>query len=254
MTRFRLDGKVAVITGSSRGLGQVMAEGLAIAGAQVVISGRNPAEVDDATGSLVAAGNKALGITFDASSREDCERLMATTVERFGRLDVVVVNHGIGQFDSALDLGDEAWDETLSVNLTGAFYCCQSAARHMADQGEGGSIVVVSSTASSVAFDTLLAYGVSKAGVDQMVRQMASEWGRYRIRVNAINPGYTMHRPRGPEYDPESPEEIAINEATPLGRSGRPDEFVGPVVFLASEASSYVTGVTLPVDGGYLIR
>ena len=179
---------------------------------------------------------------------------MDTTIEHFGRLDVLVVSHGVGHFDSALELSGAAWDETLAINLSGAFYCCQAAAQKMADHGEGGSIVVISSTASTVAFDTLLAYGVSKAGVDQMVRQMASEWGRYGIRVNAINPGYTTHRPRGPEYDPDSPADRAINEATPLGRSGSPEEFVGPTLFLATEASSYVTGVTLPVDGGWLIR
>lgn len=254
MELFDLEDKVAVVTGSSRGLGRLMAGGLAAAGARIVISGRNREQVEETASDFGNAGYQVEGVAFDAKSRADCQRLIDTAVDRFGRLDVLVANHGGGQFDTALDLDDKAWAETLATNLTGVFYCCQIAARQMVAQGEGGSIVVVSSTASTVAFPQLLAYGTSKAGIDQMVRQMASEWGEYQIRVNAINPGYTTHRPRGPEYDAGSETEQAINNATPLGRSGLSEEFVGPIVFLASAASSYITGTTLPVDGGYLIR
>ena len=117
----------------------------------------------------------------------------------------------------------------------------------------GGSIIVTSSTASLVAFENLLAYGASKGGVDQMVRQMALEWGRHGIRVNAVNPGYTTHGMRTSAEPREEDEafEVAIRNRTPLGRRGTPEEFIGPVVFLASEASSFITGVCLPVDGGY---
>lgn len=247
---FDLTGKVAIITGSWRGLGRAMAEGLAGAGARVCISGRSALEVESATAALVDAGHEAIGIAFDATQRADCQRLVDATVERFGRLDVMVANHGGGADHSAIDCDDESWNRVISVNLTGAFYCCQIAARRMIAQGAGGSIIVTSSTSSMVAFHNLLAYGAAKGGVDQMVRQMALEWGKHAIRVNAINPGYTTHRRTPIDHDSESEREI--NRMTPLGRSGRPEEFAGPAIFLASDASSFVTGVCLAVDGGYV--
>ncbi len=254
LSLFDLTGKVAIVTGSWRGLGRAMAEGLARAGAKVVISGRSAAEVQSTAAELAAAGWEVVGIAFDATQREDCQRLVDTTVEHFGRLDVMVANHGGGAYQAALEFDDESWDRVIEVNLTAAFYCCQIAARQMVAQGEGGSIIVTSSTASTVGFDGLLAYGAAKGGVDQMVRQMALEWGPHNIRANAINPGYTTHRPRGPGYDPESAAEQAINRMTPLGRSGKPEEFAGAAIFLASGASSFVTGVCLAVDGGYIAR
>jgi NAD(P)-dependent dehydrogenase (short-subunit alcohol dehydrogenase family) len=252
LSLFDLTGKVAIITGSWRGLGKAMAEGLSGAGATVVISGRSAAEVEATTQEFADKGREVMSLTFDATRRSDCQRLVDATVERFGRLDVMVANHGGGASRPALDIDDETWNHAIGVNLTSAFYCCQVAARQMIKQGAGGSIIVTSSTASMVAFHNLLAYGAAKGGVDQMVRQMALEWGAYNIRVNAINPGYTTHRPRGPQLDPNSETEQQINRLTPLGRSGRPEEFAGPAIFLASDASSFVTGVCLPVDGGYV--
>ncbi len=140
----------------------------------------------------------------------------------------------------------------MSANVTGCFNCAQLVARRMIANGRGGSIVLISSTASLVGFPGLLAYGVSKGGVDQMVRQMAVEWGVHGIRVNAINPGYTTHHMRGSEArNDDDALEARIRDTTPMRRRGTPEEFAGPAVFLASDASSFVTGTVLPVDGGY---
>lgn len=251
MKSFDLTGKVAIVTGSGRGLGKAMARGLASAGAKLTIAARTAAQVEATAAEFASAGADVLPLVFDATTRAECQRLVDATVARFGRLDVMLANHGGGAYQMAEDIDDATWDRVISQNLTSVFHCCQIAARQMITQGWGGSIIVTSSTASSVGFKGLLSYGAAKGGVDQMVRQMAMEWGRFGIRVNAINPGYTTHRPRS-VYDPDSPAELEVHRLTPLGRSGRPEEMAGPAIFLASDASSFVTGVCLPVDGGWL--
>jgi len=252
LSAFDLSGKVAIVTGSARGLGKAMAKGLAQAGAKVVISSRTKAEVDATTDAFRKAGHDVLACVFDATKRDDCQRLVDATVAQWGRLDVMLANHGGGAYQMAEDVDEATWQRVIDQNLTGAFHCCQMAARRMIEQKSGGSIIVTSSTSSQVGFEGLMSYGAAKGGVDQMVRSMAFEWGRYGIRVNAINPGYTTHRHRS-GYDPNDPKEIPVNQRTPLGRSGRPEEFAGPAVFLASEASSFVTGVCLNVDGGWCV-
>lgn len=249
---FDLTGRVAIVTGSSRGLGQSIARGLGEAGAAVVISARSAGEVETTAREFRDAGIAAAAVPFDASVRADCQRLIDETIRRFGKLDVIVVNHGVSEAGPAVDVGEESWQRIMDINLKGAFNCAQHAARQMIAQGTGGSIIFVSSTASLVGFRNLLAYGASKGGVDQMMRQMAVEWGTHNIRVNAINPGYTTHDVRGTESrhaDPALNNEI--KRMTPMERRGTPEEFVGPAIFLASDASSFVTGVALPVDGGY---
>ena len=251
---FDLTGTIAIVTGSWRGLGRAMAEGLAGAGAKVVISGRSAEPVEAAAQEMRDAGADAIGVAFDATRRADVARLVDTTVEHYGRLDVMLANHGGGAFVPAIDLDEETWSRVIGINLTGAFNCCQAAARQMIEQGEGGSIIVTSSTSSMVAFENLLAYGAAKGGVDQMVREAAVDWGKYGIRVNSINPGFTTHRPRGAEYDPDSKAEMDVAREHPLGRVGRPEDFAGPAIFLASSASSFVTGTNLVVDGGYCAK
>lgn len=248
---FDLTGKTAIVTGSARGLGKAMARGLLGAGARVTVCSRTASEVDATTAEFKRAGYDVMPMTFDATKRADCQLLVDETVKRFGRLDVLIANHGGGAYQMAEDVDDASWDRVIAQNLTSAFYCCQIAARQMIKQKSGGSIIVTSSTSSSVAFKGLMSYGAAKGGVDQMVRQMAMEWGQHGIRVNAINPGYTTHRHRS-GYDPDSPAEQEVKRWTPLGRSGRADEMAGPAIFLASDASSFVTGVSLPVDGGWL--
>ena len=251
---FDLGGKVAVVTGAGRGLCKAMAIGLADAGAKVVCAARTAGEIEDAADEIKQRGGEAMAVPFDAASRGDCERLIAETVDAYGRLDVMLVGHGVGGGGpvAAEDTSVEDFERIMAINLTGCFNAAQFAARRMIGQGGGGSIILVSSTASLVAFPGSLAYGASKGGVDQMMREMAAAWGPHDIRVNTINPGYTTHSMRGGSTgEPDTELEADIRRLTPLQRSGEPAEFAGPAVFLASDASSFVTGVVLPVDGGY---
>lgn len=232
-----------------------MARGLSEAGAKVALAARSQEDLEAVSSEIEASGGMTLCQPFDATKEGAAEGLVRAAVETWGRLDIMVVNHGTAVAEDARDCSRAGWNKTIDVNLTSAFFCCQAAAKQMIEQGQGGSIVVTSSTASSVAFAGLAAYGASKGGVDQMVRQLASEWGAFGIRVNGIAPGYTTHRMRDStsnSWDPEIEQQVKL--FTPMERRGTPEEFAGPAVFLASDAASFVTGVVLPVDGGYLAR
>ena len=251
LRRFSLDGKVAVVTGSGRGLGRAIAKGMAEAGAAVVTTSRHGAEAEAAAMEIRAAGGKAISIVTDVSDPQACERLVEHAIGEFGRLDIMACNAGIILTNPADRATPDELDQTLRINVGGALYCAQAAAKPMARQG-GGSIVVTSSNASLVAFPDLITYNISKGGVDQMVRTLAVEWAPRNIRVNAFNPGYLEHamtRSEGYDRDPET--EAAILRMTPMGRRGRVEEVVGVAIFLASDASSFVTGTVLPVDGGW---
>jgi gluconate 5-dehydrogenase len=249
---FDLGGRVAIVTGAGRGLGRGMALALAEAGALVVVAGRSPAGIEETAAAIHAAGGQAEPFEFDAVKRSDCGQLVAQTARRHSKLDIMVVNHGISRAGPAADVGDPEWEETIAVNLTGAFLCAQAAGRQMIAQGRGGSIILVSSTASLVGFHNLAAYGASKGGVDQLCRQLAVEWGPHNIRVNAVNPGYTANNMRGGDLRHAAPElNEELRRMTPMGRRGTVAEIAGPVVFLASDAASFVSGVCLAVDGGY---
>ena len=250
---FDLTGKVAVVTGSGRGLGRAMARGLAAAGARVVVAGRTASDLDESTADITADGNQALAIAFDATSRADCCRLFDETIAAFGNLDIAVVNHGIGRAKPAVEVTDDELAEMIDINLKSAFVCGQEAARRMVDQGTGGAIIFTSSTGSLVAFDKLSTYGTSKGGVDQMCRHFAQELAPHNIRVNVVGPGYMEHHMRGAGERHDTPEMAEhIRLTTPMERRGRPEEMVGPVIFLASDAASFVTGHIMPVDGGYV--
>ena len=248
---FDLTGKVAIITGSGRGLGRAIALGFAGAGARVVTCSRTLAEAEAVAAEIGAAGGEAFALRADIASRADCEALADAAAERFGRLDVMVCNAAVAILKSAEDTTDDEWDRVIDIDLKGAFNCAVAAARRMTAQG-GGAIVMTSSNASMVGFPDLLAYSAAKGGVDQMVRSLAVEWGPRGIRVNAFNPGYIERPMTGMADEREDPwVQRAIATATPMGRAGRLEEFVGPAIFLASDAASFVTGVTLAVDGGY---
>lgn len=252
-TPFDLSGKVAIVTGSGRGLGRAIAKGLAEAGARVVTCSRTLEEAASAAEEIRAAGGEATAFAVDVTDPADCEALVARTLEAYGRLDVMHCNAGYDRQQAAEEVEPESLRRILAVNLEGAFYCAQAAARAMMRQG-GGAIVMTSSNASMAGFRKLAPYCASKGGVDQMVRAMAVEWAGHGIRVNAIAPGYMTHLMAGTEdseADAEIREEIAW---TPMRRRGRPEELVGPSVFLASDAASFVTGVIIPVDGGYVAR
>jgi NAD(P)-dependent dehydrogenase (short-subunit alcohol dehydrogenase family) len=251
LARFSLEGKVAVVTGSGRGLGRAIAKGMAEAGAAVVTTSRHGAEAEAAAAEIRNAGGQAISTVTDVADPEACKALVARAVAAFGRLDVMACNAGIILTSPAGKATRDELEQTLRINVGGALYCAQAAAVEMEKHG-GGSIVVTSSNASLVAFPDLLTYNISKGGVDQMVRTLAVEWAPRNIRVNAFNPGYLEHSmSRSEAYDHDPATEAAILKMTPMGRRGRVDEVVGAAIFLASDASSFITGTVLPVDGGW---
>ena len=248
---FDLTGRTAIVTGASRGLGAEIARALARAGANTVLAARTRALVDAVSTEITDTGGTACAVACDATRRSDVEELIAAAVDRFGGLDIMVVNHGISPARDLLEVSDEDLDTVIGTNLSSAYVCAQLAGRQMIDQGKGGSIIVTSSASSRVAGWGNACYGASKGGIDQLVRQLAQEWGRHGVRVNAINPGYTEHEmaDAAGAHDVPGVAEY-IERFIPLARRGRVDEMGGPVVFLASDAASYVTGHCLFIDGG----
>ena len=249
--RFSLKGKVVVVTGSGRGIGRALADGMAAAGAKIVICSRTKAEADAVAKAIVDAGGEAIALRVDTAKRADCQRLVDATVKRFGRLDVMVCNAGIDIIKPAESLDEGEWDQIIDINLKGYFTCAQLAARQMM-KGQGGVILMNSSIAAMVGIHGLSAYAAAKGGVNQLVRTLAVEWARKKIRVNAFGPGYIANVLKGVEHIHADPKKKRhIRTFTPMGRRGTVDELVGPVVFLASDAASYVTGAVLMIDGGY---
>ena len=253
-TRFDLTGRTAVVTGGGRGLGRAAAHAYAQAGANVVVAARSLDECEATVASIRECGGVAVAESVDVTVRDDCHRLVRTALKHFGGIDIALCAAGVFDAHAAEEATVEEWQRAISVNLTGAFNSTQIVGRQMIAQGRGGSITVVSSNASLVAFPNLLAYNASKGGVDQIVKTLAAEWGKHRIRVNAIAPGYMSNVMRDAEAQGERDDALVrqqIEQLTPLARTGSDAEFAGPAVFLASDAAGFITGVILPVDGGY---
>ena len=247
---FDLDGKVAAVTGGGSGIGLAIASGLAAFGAQVVVSDVDARAAETAAGSL--AGDRALAVRCDVTNAADLDALVEAAVRRFGRLDVFVNNAGVSSVAPAESTSREIVDRMIDVNLKGTIWGCQAAARHFIARGGGGSIVNLASIAGVVADPGSAPYAAAKGGVVQLTRTLAVEWGRHGIRVNAIGPNYTRTPLVRSSLD--DPEKLAwIVSRTPLGRVGEPADMVGAAVFLASDASAYVTGHVLMVDGGWSV-
>lgn len=246
-----LEGRVAAITGGGRGLGLAMASALAENGALVLIGSLSETDNQTALDKLSLFGARVHCRYLDVTRRESCEEFVAHAVEAYGQLDIMLCNAGISVSQSALATTDAVWEQTLDVDLTGAFNSAVAAGRRMTAQPTGGSIVVTSSNASLVGFDGLVAYGAAKGGVNQLVRSLALEWGRYNVRVNAIAPGWTSHRMQGNGDHVDPAVAGAAIARTPLRRFGTPEEISAAALFLASDCASFITGTVLPVDGGY---
>ena len=246
LDKFRLDGKVAVVTGASSGLGVAFAQALAEAGADVVLGARRVDRLSG-TGALVeAAGRRYTALATDVSKPEDCTALVARGVEEFGAVDILVNNAGLGTAYPATRETPEQFRQVIDVNLNGSYWMAQAFGRAAT---RGGSIINIGSVLG-LHPGTLpqAAYASSKAGVIGLTRDLAAQWtGRKGIRVNCIAPGYFPSE----MTDEMPPSEMQMIETiTPARRVGKPDELAAAVVFLASDAASYVTGITMPVDGG----
>jgi len=251
MTLFDLSGRVAVITGTSRGIGRELALGFAAAGATVVGCARTHEGAEATAAELRGRGHDTLAVLADVATPEGADAVVTAAVRRYGRLDILVCNAGVNVKKAALDFSPSDFDTVIGGNLRAYFLCAQAAARQFIRQGGGGVIVMNSSNASVAAFEDLTPYCAAKGGIDMLVRGLAAEWGPHGIRVNAFNPGYTKHSMTdgGQAYLDRAEREIAAR--TPLRRMAEMREMVGPAIFLASDAASFVTGTILLADGGW---
>ena len=244
-----LEGKVAVITGSSQGIGRTLAVGFAEAGAPVVLVARGVAELEATANEITAEGGRALAVPTDVTDSAQVSEMVQRAVNEFGRIDVLVnCAGGAGRTPmiALLDMSEEAWDDILALNLKSVYLCSRAAGRVMVEQ-KSGSIINFSSGSATRPVVGQTHYCAAKAGVNQFTRVLAAEWGRYNVRVNAISPGLTATRTTqeglGPLYEKYA-------KAIPLGRVGQPEDMLGVAMFLASEASAHISGVIIPVGGG----
>jgi NAD(P)-dependent dehydrogenase (short-subunit alcohol dehydrogenase family) len=247
---FRLDGRVGIITGGSKGLGEAMAFALARSGASVVIVSRNLEESQRVADAIATeTGRQTQAMRVDVTVREDVERMVELTVSTFGRIDILVNNAGINIRKPLQELTDDEWGRILEINLTGPMLCSRAAGKVMIEQ-RSGSIINLSSILGYVSIPMRAAYSASKAGIIGLTRTLALEWAPYNVRVNALCPG-PFETPMNQVIFQN--EEIAqyFKSRIPLGRLAQTKELAGPIIFLASDASSFVTGTTLLVDGGW---
>ena len=248
---FRLDGRTAIVTGASSGLGVTMAEALAGAGANVVVAARRAERIEELARSIVGAGGQALAVRCDVSSEEDVDRLVAASLERFGAIDVLVNNAGMANPQPAEQESLEQFRRIIDVNLNGVFLCAQRCGRVMLE-AKRGVIVNVASVLGVVGAGQIpqASYTASKGGVVNLTRELAAQWARRGIRVNAILPGWFPSEMTAEMFDSDDGKRW-IRGRTPMGRAGDPRELDGALLFLASDASTYVTGATIAVDGGW---
>lgn len=255
----KLAGRVAIVTGGARGIGRAMALGLAREGANVVIADLRLEQAQATADEIERVGTGALAIGLDVSKMADLDAMVAKTVERFGKIDILCNNAGIPcRAPDIFSHTEEDWDRTLAINLKSAFFATQKVARVMADQGGGGSIVNTSSTSAFIASSgPAIPYDVSKAGMRHMTVALAAHLVGYGIRVNAIAPG-TIETDLGKVPGIDEAERRArlqkrANERIPMKRLGQPEDLAGAVVFLCTDDASYITGQTIVVDGGILL-
>jgi NAD(P)-dependent dehydrogenase (short-subunit alcohol dehydrogenase family) len=252
LEKFRLDGKVAVVTGAARGIGFATADALSEAGALVVIADMDGAAAAQAAETLMAKGRKADHIVLDVTDPRAVERAQAEIITRHKRVDVLVNNAGIAiSFKPAETMEDETWNKVIDVNLNGVFWCCRAFGKAMLEQGGGSIINVGSMSAEIVNYPQEQAnYNASKAGVHHLTRSLAAEWGLRGVRVNAVAPTY---------IETDLTRDVAMQpdirkhwiEGTPMARMGQPAEIASVILFLASDAASLMTGSIVLADGGY---
>jgi NAD(P)-dependent dehydrogenase (short-subunit alcohol dehydrogenase family) len=247
---FSLEGKVAVVTGGTSGIGRALSLGLADAGADVIATARRKEQVDDTANEIEARGRQTLRLASDVGDRSTLETLLAAVLERFSKVDILVNCAGMIKRTPTLDLPEAEWTNILNTNLTGTLRACQVFGRHMLERGYG-RIINIASLNSFVALSEVAAYAASKAGVASLTRSLAVEWSKKGVTVNAVAPGVFRTDLNAQLLD-STPRGQELLMRTPMGRFGKTEELVGAVVYLASDSASFVTGQILVVDGGFL--
>jgi NAD(P)-dependent dehydrogenase (short-subunit alcohol dehydrogenase family) len=247
---FCLEGDVAVVIGGGGVLAGAMAEGLAAHGARLAIAGRTRKNADARAEAIAALGHEAIGIECDAASKSGLERALAKVMERFGRIDILINAAGVNSATPFFEITEEEWHRILDIDLTSVFLACQVFGNAMIAAGRGGSIINISSVSSGPPLSKVFTYAVAKAGVNQITQFLARELAPHQIRVNAILPGFFPAEQNRKVLTPERISSIMAH--TPMARFGEAGELVGAAVYLASkQASSFVTGTILRVDGGF---
>ena len=251
LDKFKLDGKVAIVTGSARGLGQAMANGLAEAGADIALV--DILDMKETQKQIEKLGRRCITIKADLSSKDCVEKIVNTTVKKLGAIDILVNNAGIIRRAPFVEFTEKDWDDVMNINIRTLFFLSQAVTKVFIKQGKGGKII---NTASMLSFQggiLVPSYTASKSAVAGLTRLMANELAKHNINVNAIAPGYMATDNTAPIRQ-DAARSKTILDRIPAGRWGNPDDLKGAVVFLASEASSYLNGAIIPVDGGWLTR
>ena len=251
LNSFDLKGKVAIVTGCDTGLGQGMALGLAQAGCDIV--GVNIVEPTETIEKMAATGRQFLDIRANLMKTDDINGIVDQAVSRFGKVDILVNNAGIIRRNDALDFTEQDWDDVMNINIKSVFFMAQAVAKQFISQGNGGKIINIASMLSYQGGIRVPSYTASKSGVMGVTRLMANEWAKHNINVNAIAPGY-MATNNTAQLRADEQRNAAILERIPAERWGNPEDLAGPCVFLASDASLYINGYTIAVDGGWLAR
>jgi 2-dehydro-3-deoxy-D-gluconate 5-dehydrogenase len=248
---FRLDGKVAIVTGCSTGLGQGMAYGLAEAGADIV--GVDCVDAPETAARIRELGRKFVEVTADLSTTEPVERIVESAVAELGRIDILVNNAGIIRREDSINFSEDDWDDVMNVNVKALFFLSQAVARQFLAQGSGGKIINTASLLSFQGGIRVPSYTASKSGVAGVTRLLANEWAKHGINVNALAPGYMATNNTAP-LRADAKRSAELMERIPANRWGLPEDLKGAVVFLSSSAADYITGHVLAVDGGWLAR
>ena len=243
-----LEGKVAIVTGGSRGIGRVIALGFAEAGANVVVCSRTLTDLEKVAEEIEALGRRSLAVETNIAVKSEVDNLVEKTLEKFGTIDILVNNAAMNIMRPLTELREDGWDKVMNVGLKGYYLCSQAVAKVMIEK-KSGNIINISSGAAVKAAPMLGAYSISKAGVVMLTQLLAADLARYNIRVNAIGPGMVKTGFSQPMWG--NPDMLKVMESQiPLGRLAEPEEIMAVALFLASDASSYITGQTIYVDGG----